>query len=264
MIQFLQTWGSLIVAAIALLQPWIISLWRKVFQQGTIDIHETRTIEVGYSLFGATIGIYGTLRAVRKDSFVQRIELTVTKVKDSSKHVLQWGLFRPPQMSIGVERNMTLEIPSGFMLTTSQPHRYNILFFDIALQSEIRPHIENIRQGWYTLLSSRPKMSVAGHLSEVENALENLYAEFSKSSAHVQAFTAIDRLCYWEPGQYELQMRVVTARPERSYTKRWKFELSDEEVERLRLNIVGIAQEACGRVVSFYNFAYPEYQEVTH
>ena len=83
---FLKGWGSLIVAAVALVQPWVIGLWKKFFRPGTIDIHETGTIEVGYSGFGPTIGLRGTLRAVHRDQFVRDIQLAVAKLKDDSKH----------------------------------------------------------------------------------------------------------------------------------------------------------------------------------
>lgn len=54
---FLKLWGALIVAFVALAQPWIITLWRHYFRRGQIDIYETGQIELGYAEFGPTIGL---------------------------------------------------------------------------------------------------------------------------------------------------------------------------------------------------------------
>src|SRR5438552_10322360 len=104
---FLKGWGSLIVAVVALIQPWVIALWRRFFRPGTIDIHETGTIEVGYSGFGPTIGLRGTLRAVHRDQFVRDIQVAIAKVKDGSKHSFEWVVFRAEKLtSTGAERTM--------------------------------------------------------------------------------------------------------------------------------------------------------------
>jgi hypothetical protein len=265
MTQFLKEWGSLIIAIVALIQPWAMSIWRKYIRRGTIDIHETFSIEVGFSSLGATLGLFGTLRAMHKDQFVRSIELVVTKTKDSSKHLFQWGFFRPPQVSLGTKQDVSLELPSGFMLTTTEPRRYNILFYDTALQAEMRPHIEKVSKEWYRVLTETD----GGRLFRLDSdpmsrsmQLEDAYSTFSKAQVCVQEYTALDRLCYWEPGQYELEMRVNTARPERTFSKKWTFGLSESEKERLRLNVVGVVQEVCGRTSGPYNFAYLEYKAV--
>src|ERR1700682_1369881 len=95
---FLKGWGSLIVATVALIQPWIIALWRKAFRPGSIDIHETGTIEIGYSSFGPTVGLRGTLRAVHHDQFVRIIDLTVIKEKDAARHFFPWVVFRAEKL----------------------------------------------------------------------------------------------------------------------------------------------------------------------
>lgn len=60
-----------IVAILALIQPWIFSLWnrRKV---GKLNIYPTGGIELGFSEFGPTLALQGTLACEIKDIFVQR------------------------------------------------------------------------------------------------------------------------------------------------------------------------------------------------
>lgn len=267
MTEFLKGWGSLIIGTLALSQPWLIKLWERIFRRGLIDIHETGTIEIGYSAFGATIGLHGTLRALYKDQFVRSINLALIKQKDSSRHVLDWGVFRTEKLNIGGNQEMSLELPSGFMLTTTQPHRYNILFFDVSIQAEIRSHLEKLREAWTKAVLDaggrqllEQDVDLAAISAEIQQGLNKLYNDFSKTPAHTNVFTELDRLCYWTPGTYSLEMRVYTSRPERSFTRNWTFEISQAEFESVRLNALKVVQDTCGRSYGQYNFAYTKYK----
>jgi hypothetical protein len=157
-----------------------------------------------------------------------------------------------------------------FTLTLGSPFPYNIQFWDREVQEEIRPHLEGLRTAWAQafleaggsqLLEAGADLATVG--SELQAAMKNLYKTFSQRPEHVQAFSSLGRLCYWEPGRYHLQMDVQTARPNRTYSQAWEFELSTGDVEALRLNIIKILREACGQVFGVYNFAYPKYQAAT-
>jgi hypothetical protein len=263
MLEFLKQWGTLVVALAALAQPWLLALWRWLFRQGTVDVYQTGTIEVGYSSFGATIGLHDTLRAGHRDHFIRSIELTVTKQKDSSKHHFEWGVFRTQKLTVSGTQEASVELPYGFMLTTTQPHRYNIQFFDNSLQAEIRPHVTTVGKEWAEAVGQLPSLGVgfAPVQAAHQQAVQDLWQEFSKKRLLLEAYTTIDRLCYWESGRYFLEMRANTASPNRTFTRCWFFELSEEEVKSIRLNTVKLLQDVCGRVYGQYNFAWAKYQE---
>lgn len=84
-----ETWTALatVLAFVALIQPWLLGAWRRLYKRGTVDIHETGKIEIGYSGFGATVGIMGTLRA--RDCDKQRSRWR----KNFAKTGFRW--FRP-------------------------------------------------------------------------------------------------------------------------------------------------------------------------
>jgi hypothetical protein len=243
-IEFLKTWSAHIIAFVALIQPWIIGIWKYFFRQGHIDIYETGAIEIGYSMFGATIGLHGTLRAVHRDKFVRRITLTVIKHKDKSEHNFEWGVFRKGPYFLDLRRAI-FELPSGFMLLTSQPYRYDILFQDMALQQEIRPHLEKVSQAWI-----------------LAQLTSTTYDQFSKGTVHVNAYTALDRLIYWDAGSYTLKMSVWTTRPEQDFSKEWSYELTEKDVKSIRLNVVRMLRDTClpPRIMIPYNFANVEYK----
>ncbi|MDA2931245.1 hypothetical protein MYX84_15085, partial [Acidobacteria bacterium AH-259-O06] len=244
MIDFLKGWGTLIVAGLALAQPWLVVLWKKIFRSGTIDIYEAAKIEIGYSTFGPTIGLQGTLRAVHQDQFIQNTELTLTKLKDSSRHPFSWGVFRTRRLSASGTQDASVELPFGFMVTTVQPRPYDILFFDLGLQVEMQEHLDKARAVWTDKWTAvREKIRQEGFDQdlverEAQNRIHAVYEDVRKTSDYLDAYTDLDRLYYWEPGEYSLSMTVRTARPDNSFTRKWKFKLSDADSKRVRLNTV--------------------------
>ena len=67
----IETWTA-IVAVIALVQPWVVALYRRVLRSGRLEIYETGLPEIGYSLWGATIALYGTLRSRDRECLLNR------------------------------------------------------------------------------------------------------------------------------------------------------------------------------------------------
>lgn len=67
----------------AILQVWAIAVWKKL-RKGKIQIFETGWIEVGFISFGLIITLTGTLRAERKDVFVQEVSVSVTRDSDDT------------------------------------------------------------------------------------------------------------------------------------------------------------------------------------
>jgi hypothetical protein len=256
---FLESWGTLLVAMVALVQPWLIAGWKRFFRAGSVEIHQTGTVELGYSGFGATIGLHGTLRARDRDFFVSSMSLEVVRQSDRSQHQLDWGLLRSHQVVMGRPDEVTVELPAGFMLMASQPHRYNILFQDSGQQGEMRRALGPVIVAW--------KKDVEEGLDdgsikapEDQQEVRARYESFALERVHVEGFTKVGQLTYWRPGRYGLTMTVRTARPDRAFVREWEFELGDEDAEQLGLNCVTILKQACWQNVERYNFAYVPYE----
>jgi len=265
MTDWFREWATSVIAFVALVQPWVIALLRRWLRRGSISIYETGLIEISYGSLGPTIGLHGTLRAQDRDFFIRSAHLDLVKQSDRSQHRFQWLALRSARVTVGRLDEMTLEIPAGFMLLTSQPHRYNIVFGDTARQEQIRPILEGLRLAWSQWLWNR--LGAAVQTTADPTALEQLRheayagyrAEFVREQVHVEAYTAIDRMSYWEPGRYEMTLVVNTTQPDRSFSHRWEFELSAADVANLRLNVVVALEEVCTQQTVRYNFAMARY-----
>lgn len=263
--EFLRTWGALSIALLALVQPWVRALWRHFIWKPELIAHPAGTIEIGFSDLGPTIGLVGTVECRRRQTFVRSMDVRLIRRKDSLTHNFYWGIFRPLTLG-GTQEG--LQLSSGFLARPEEPYRYNIQFWEGNLQRELRPRLEALRQAWQDRVLERfgedlqavaSGAAPAPAQTELRRQIEDLYREFSQEELHVRTYHALQRLCYWEPGDYTIELRVATVHPEAVHADSWEFTLEEGAVENLRLNIVKILQATCNQPIGQYNFIYLTY-----
>jgi len=221
MVEFIKSYGILILAIYGIIQVWFIALWKKYARKGKINIYETGTIEIGYSTFGPTIGLNGTLRALNKDVFIKSIDLLVVRGKDKAQHILKWIAFRPPKIDLAGSQPISMEIPSSFLVPPDSPHRFNIVFNDNDLFEDIRPLFNAYISEWYKVADQltkiwTPSLGVTPEPEIIAQQIE-LIEDFRKSTIHIDTYTALNRRCYWEPGNYQLTINVRTSKPDKFF-----------------------------------------------
>lgn len=249
-------WCALIIAALALLQPHLIAAYKKWLQKGRVDVHETYHIIIGYSFYGPTLQLNGTLRSRDRDVFVTKIELTVTKRCDSSVHRFAWSAFWSPKIDAAGNPEEAGEIASGFLLRREEPKRYNTMFADVQTQDEIVRFILKVKQEWNTVLGNQ-------EISDIGGIIPVDFPAFSAREDVSNAVSEIERRCYWDAGTYLLDMQVFTSSPDRNFSRKWRFDIREEDSTLLRQNALLLLLKACNQTDSAYNFAYAEYQAVS-
>ena len=124
--------------------------------------------------------------------FVSSISLEIVKQKDKSTHSFDWGVFRSQKLTHKGEE-AEFELPYGFMLSTSQPKRYNIAFFDTMTRNEMQDKIQNLKEEWIKLLIK--EIQEKGIQDETIIS-KKYYDEFSQAPIHVENYTNLYHLCY--------------------------------------------------------------------
>jgi hypothetical protein len=251
--------GALIIALLALLQPWIIYLWKKYIRPGSVFFFETGTIEVGFSNYASTIGISGTLRAIDKDFYISGIKLELTKTKDSSKHYFDWAVFRDTKISLEGNGPTNVELPYGMLLSTSSPQRLNIQFHDRKQQEHIKTIYDNLAQHWQNYLDVNLPYEKRRNLSNNSDEIYNIFEKFITTKDASNAYKNFNREFYWESGNYQLIIKVHTARPNKTFIKQYNFDLSEDDYNKLNLNVVTLTNYACEQNRYNFNFAYVNY-----
>jgi hypothetical protein len=265
--KFLETYGVLILAFIGFIQFWLKVLWDKYLRKGEIAYYETGTIVIGYNTSGPTIGLNGTIRALNKDVFIRTIDLLVVREKDKAQHYFKWIAFQSPKIDIAGSQPTPMELPSGFLVSPNSPHRFNIVFNDNELFNDIRPLLNAYYSGWYKTTEELNKiwLPLSGMTPSLPiiNQRFEVIERFRKSPIHVDTFTALDRKCYWEQGNYQLIINVTTSKPNKTFTNRYHFSITEADSRILKLNVITILEEPVTGYLRIpnppYNWAFSEY-----
>ncbi len=199
--------GPWIISALALMQVWVIAFIHKM-KKTSVTIHESGNIELVYAALGPTVGLWGTMRAQYKDTFVERFSLSITHMHDLSTHKFDWRFSRPSSIIINSSNPVTFELISSFLLTQNKPLKYNIIFVDEAFISEISPKVGYIYTKWIefrdqTIKKIKEKELEGKHKSTPFSAIINhplfndtLFDAFIKKSDVTDAYTILDRAFY--------------------------------------------------------------------
>ena len=142
--------ASAIIALLALFRPeWggLLRRWTNV-----IELHPTGHIKIGYSAFGPTLGLLGTLRAIANDKFISVIKITVIRCIDQAQHDFTWAVFRSPNIIDGQSQNY--QIACGLLVSTDEAHQFSIQFHDLANQERIDEPLTNLKKLWIEYANS--------------------------------------------------------------------------------------------------------------
>jgi hypothetical protein len=248
-------WATAATAAVA-----VLAFFRPDFEhlsrrwRANIDMHATGRLEVGLSNFGPTIGLQGTLQAIRGDVFVSFSRLIVERVSDNLHHEFQWAVFRGTQLSAAPQ---TFEIASGFLLSVAAPRRFNIQFHDSGTADAFRQPLIDLQRLWTDYLQAQKIVPV----EIAPDQIRDHYNQFHQTrlSDITPLFQIIDRQFYWIAGQYRIRLELYTTRPAKRFIYNYRFELSDAESRLLHLNCIGCLMAACSVPNVVYNFANPVY-----
>ena len=257
---FLKQYGTLLIAIYGVIQIWLIAIWKNYIHKGKIIIFKSGKLEVGFSNFGPTLAINGTLGAEHKDVFVSDIRMEIKRCKDNSTHKFNWTALRPNQLTLGASTPMTFEIPSAFIVKPDVPYRFHIFFSDRDAQNEIQPYLTNVITEWNNFILEKQEailQLMKDYTVSRDLIHEHLYDnEFTKSSKTFNdAWDVMNRNNYWEPGDYEIDLIVNSHNPSTEFKDSFKFKISQGEFESLRLNSIATLRELCtGKVNYFFEF----------
>lgn len=268
---FLKSWGALIVAFLALIQPWLLASWRRYILKGNIDVHSLPFIELSYTGLGPTIAIYGTFRAIAKDQFINKIDVKITNKKTKEEHLFDWLVFRQTQLQAAnvpqLTPNVSIDQARSFAVKTSDPKNYEIVLSELSLKDEIQTLLMSIKQQWTHFLIE--KLRNLGDLPSQIKTKEDLsllisqhgiLEEFTSQQTIFDTYSKIDKKNYWQSGDYILDIRIYRPSSNMPIRKRWTFVLTDAEVEMLSGNAAAAIREICEQNY-LYQFLYPRLTE---
>jgi hypothetical protein len=246
--------GPWIISAIALLQVWVIEAWKRV-RRAKLDWYESQNIEVGFSTFGPTLGLLGTLGVRHKDFLVRSISTTIIRQADRMTRSFQWHTFRSQKVNVGKDEPVSTELVSSFLLSPQAPFKFNIFFQDAAYVADVNPKATAMVTAWTKFISDR------GAPPQGNAALEQAFEDFTATGAHLDFYSALDRSFYWRAGEYTLQVHVAGIDGKSRTLREFAFTIAPDDERNLRLNVIAIQRILCdARLAGHFNFAFPKYR----
>lgn len=250
---FIKDYGTLIIAVVALIQPWCVYFYKLFFRRARVELHTSAIVEVGYGNFGPTLGLYGTLVSLHQNCFIENISVLLRRESDRAEHRFNWFVFRSNQFRFGPNSELTFELPSGFIVNPAQPHRYNIMFSDNQRFSEMQTFNQEIQRLW----SEEVRQSSSPPNPPNHFELFRQFVSGARGTGPADFHSNISRLCYWEVGNYSMEVTIRTSSIRRQFVFNRTFSLTQNNVNGLRLNAVAILAQLCNQPNVIFNFAYP-------
>lgn len=217
--------------------------WIKFLSKPKLNNHISDTIEVGFGRFGPSLGISGTLATENHLVFVQNVVVELVLSRTRQTHRFSWFAFRPCEF---VYQNITetdFLMPTKFIVTSTQAYKYNILFIDEDKYAEIKPFINDIRREW-----EHWAQSSASSLSPKES-----FESYWRGPQTSQWLEKLKTFFYWEPGEYIINLMILTQRPSRLLEQKRHFVLSQPEINDLRQNANVIIKDLCNQSDVLYH-----------
>ncbi|TET32384.1 MAG: hypothetical protein E3J72_19865 [Planctomycetota bacterium] len=238
-------WGALILAFLGVIEFWFAVIWRRYFRKGEIEFYVNPRIEISYNNFGPTLALRGTFRAIRKDVFIERINLKVISKEDNSEHSFEWLFFRPNVIFLSKTHrsDLELELASGFIVTTNNPKVMNVFFGDSSTQKKIEKVLKPAYDRFIELLKEKQKdSSHVIYIDKKDTEMEamEILEKYEKDQTQVDAWSKLGRINYWKEGSYKILLEIHAKEPDRVLPFKYEFELPKENAETLELNTLKI------------------------
>lgn len=213
-------------------------VWRNFINKPKLSNYITNMAEVGYSHYGPTFAVAGTLGSLNAVILVHNICAEVTSLESKASHFMDWFAFRPAHYVMGNFSGMDLTMASKFSIAPNHSHEHNTLFIDANRFSEMKSALTVIKNSWEEALF------VAAKDGKTINTA-SLFAEFKDLKIVAGAMERLKTMNYWEPGEYSVKVRVTTENPKQFFDIKRNFVLKDADTQMLLNNVPLIISNIC-------------------
>lgn len=255
-IYFPAYWITTIIAVLALAMPGIKWLFRRWINR--ITLFTENWIEVNFTAFGPLIGLLLTVHGTPLDQFVRRISGRVTRKRDSATLALDWAALRPLTLLPGDIRD--LKAATGFKLAAGDAVPLNVAFVAHDSRQRVQAQLRTVRDAWVNHLRGRNLIPAQMQPQQLQQEWQQ-FSNGSVSPIPAQVHQEIARFLYWEEGNYDLSLVIETYSPAIRRQIDRRFSLTREQVDQIRLGVIGAMMATCDQPAAVPTMAYPALEE---
>ncbi len=204
------------------------------FKKKILENYISKSINVGFYQHGPALTLEGMLTARKRVVLIDHISISaLLPPSHTVKKEFNWFSLQP--LSAFRSKFDIVNAPKRFTLSANNPHKYSIMFVDNTCYSEIKTTLLNIIAAWKGLQEH--------HTPQQEQ--EGLFKHFCRLPITNQLDDFLRRSCYWQVGEYKIDI-CVTTKDERFITRK-RFFLNEEDVKTLKNNSSDIISSVCSQ-----------------
>lgn len=226
-------------------------IWRNLINKPKLSIHVSSPGEVGYTHYGPTFAVAGTLFAVGSVVLIQNMCVEIKGLSEKSYSYMEWFAFRPTTNKMGEFSELQLTMTSKFTISPQNSFDFNIIFADTNRYSEMKPLSKAVKDTWEEALLSASQSGQAVNHNE-------LFQEFLKLKVIADAVERLKSINIWKPGAYSLKTRIITESPKQVFDTQNNFTITETDAQKLAGNASLIIASLCQANKAPYFYSIPE------
>lgn len=259
--QFVDSYLAHVIAIAALVQVWIIAAWKKWLIRGKAEFYPSGNLEIGFSAFGSTITLPGSIRAINKDVFITEMRVKIIRLADKAEHTFTWRAFKSNKFVGPQGAHENIELATSFTVSVDSPRPVLVFFASENFGAQYAEQANRLRSAWSAFLQAKqPEFGDQFTALLQDPAFVDLqFKEFSNGTSTIDFYTKLNNEFYWQAGDYSLNLEISRAGAA-ALKYDWKLGLTSEDERRLRINAINTMKELCNIKV-VYDFIYKPYSQ---
>ena len=217
---------GIVLAALALIIPFIKWLYEKWFKRLKIDFLISDVITIYFNRSGSYINLGGVYKADNKTATIKNISAKVIRKADNAMLNLTWSTFPSPTVKeIGGQYERSFETAHPFSANADSLTPAFIEFTDE--KTNISEDIAVAMQPLYNVENLILNQQGIAIIDADKQA--HATTEYSNSKVKLYEF------CFWKTGKYKVEL--ITKYDNTEFVKKYNFELSQDDMNKLQNNI---------------------------
>ena len=218
-------WAA-IVGALAWV-PQIITWIREYFAKPTLALFPAASPEIGFSAYGMVLNLQCAISAEVTDAVVERMEAELVH-ENGQRFVLPWRGLHETLSEVEIpsgeiERHRRQQTALAMKVLVEELAEKIVMFQDLDFQNRALETLRSVELRRDRIAASEPETAVSSLVLRSDE-----FAELNR---------ALKAGFKWQVGRYDVVFRMKAAERESPFEFRYRFQLSDTDVDRLRENL---------------------------
>ena len=215
-----------IIAALALIQPWLIAAYKKFCKKIKVVFRPSSTIKLFYNQSGSYVSLGGVIESKNKSCVVNNISVKVVRDSDKAELNADWSIFSSPIFQLVAGNAVTSsETARPFKIESNNLYPVFVEFVNKNSNEndKIKEIIDDVKNKTHELIKNPVDFST--NLKSLKQYKK--YKEYEKELLENY---------YWKEGKYSLYLNITYNEKEVLQNK-YDFNITKDDVKKFKDNI---------------------------